>query len=123
MVEGDADIAEAVDFCNYYAREMRRIASHRYAVPGETSLHQYIPRGIAVVIAPWNFPMAILCGMTVAALVAGNTVIVKPSEQSSVVAWRFMDILRRAGIARRRGELSAGAGCVSGGAAWWTVPK
>jgi RHH-type transcriptional regulator, proline utilization regulon repressor / proline dehydrogenase / delta 1-pyrroline-5-carboxylate dehydrogenase len=97
-VEGDADIAEAVDFCNYYAQEMRRLASHRYAVPGETSFHQYIPRGIAVVIAPWNFPIAILSGMTVAALVAGNTVIVKPSEQSSVSAWRFIDILRRAGL-------------------------
>jgi RHH-type proline utilization regulon transcriptional repressor/proline dehydrogenase/delta 1-pyrroline-5-carboxylate dehydrogenase len=97
-IEGDADIAEAVDFCNFYAREMRRIASHRYAVPGETSVHEYIPRGIAVIIAPWNFPIAILCGMTTAALAAGNTVILKPSEQSSVSAWRFMDILRRAGL-------------------------
>jgi RHH-type proline utilization regulon transcriptional repressor/proline dehydrogenase/delta 1-pyrroline-5-carboxylate dehydrogenase len=97
-IEGDADIAEAVDFCNFYTREMRRIASHRYAVPGETSVHEYIPRGIAVIIAPWNFPIAILCGMTTAALAAGNTVILKPSEQSSVSAWRFMDILRRAGL-------------------------
>jgi RHH-type proline utilization regulon transcriptional repressor/proline dehydrogenase/delta 1-pyrroline-5-carboxylate dehydrogenase len=97
-IEADADIAEAVDFCNFYAREMRRLASHRYAVPGETSIHQYIPRGIALVIAPWNFPIAILCGMATAALVAGNTVIMKPAEQSSVSAWRFMDVLRRAGF-------------------------
>lgn len=96
-VESDADVAEAIDFCNFYAREMRRIASSRYVIPGEISLHQYIPRGIAVVIAPWNFPLAILCGMTTAALVTGNAVIMKPSEQSSVIGWRFMDILRRAG--------------------------
>lgn len=96
-IESDADVAEAIDFCNFYAREMRRIATYRYAIPGETSVNHYIPRGIAVVIAPWNFPLAILCGMTTAALVAGNTVIMKPSEQSSVVGWRFMDILRRAG--------------------------
>src|SRR6202007_1588732 len=66
-VESDADVAEAIDFCNFYAREMRRIASSRYAIPGEISLQQHIPRGIAVVIAPWNFPLAILCGMTTAA--------------------------------------------------------
>jgi RHH-type proline utilization regulon transcriptional repressor/proline dehydrogenase/delta 1-pyrroline-5-carboxylate dehydrogenase len=96
-IESDGDVAEAIDFCNFYAREMRRIASYRYAIPGEVSVNQYIPRGVAVVIAPWNFPLAILCGMTTAALVAGNAVIMKPSEQSSVVGWRFMDILRRAG--------------------------
>jgi RHH-type proline utilization regulon transcriptional repressor/proline dehydrogenase/delta 1-pyrroline-5-carboxylate dehydrogenase len=97
-IEGDADVAEAIDFCNFYAAEMRRLAASRYAAPGETSIHHYIPRGIAVVIAPWNFPLAILCGMTTAAMVAGNTVILKPSEQSSVVAWRLMDILKRAGM-------------------------
>ena len=97
-IESDADVAEAIDFCRFYAREMRHIAASMYGVPGEMSVHQYIPRGIALVIAPWNFPLAILCGMTTAALVAGNTVIMKPSEQSSVVAWRFMDILRRAGV-------------------------
>lgn len=96
-IESDGDVAEAIDFCNFYAHEMRRIATHRYAIPGEISVNQYIPRGVAVVIAPWNFPLAILCGMTTAALVAGNTVIMKPSEQSSVTGWRFMDILRRAG--------------------------
>jgi len=97
-IEGDADVAEAIDFCNFYASEMRRIAACRYAVPGETSIHHYIPRGIAVVIAPWNFPLAILCGMTTAAMVAGNTVIMKPAEQSSVIAWRFMNVLQRAGM-------------------------
>ena len=97
-IEADADVAEAIDFCNFYAANMRRIATFRYAVPGETSFHQYIPRGIAAVIAPWNFPLAILCGMTTAAIVAGNTVIMKPAEQSSVIAWRLMDILQRSGM-------------------------
>jgi RHH-type proline utilization regulon transcriptional repressor/proline dehydrogenase/delta 1-pyrroline-5-carboxylate dehydrogenase len=96
-IEADADVAEAIDFCNFYAREMCRIGSHRHGVPGETSVEHYVPRGVAVVIAPWNFPLAILCGMTVAAIVAGNTVIMKPAEQSSVIASRFMDILQRAG--------------------------
>jgi RHH-type proline utilization regulon transcriptional repressor/proline dehydrogenase/delta 1-pyrroline-5-carboxylate dehydrogenase len=97
-IEADADVAEAIDFCNYYAAQMRRMADYPYAVPGETSIHQYIPRGIAAVIAPWNFPLAILCGMTTAAIVAGNTVIMKPAEQSPVIAWRLMDILQRAGL-------------------------
>ncbi len=97
-IEADADVAEAIDFCFFYAAQMRRIAVYRYAVPGETSLHEYIPRGIAAVIAPWNFPLAILCGMTAAAVVAGNTVIMKPAAQSSAVAWRLMDILKRSGL-------------------------
>jgi RHH-type proline utilization regulon transcriptional repressor/proline dehydrogenase/delta 1-pyrroline-5-carboxylate dehydrogenase len=96
-IEADADVAEAIDFCRFYAGEMRRLASHPYPGPGETSVHHYIPRGIAVVIAPWNFPLAILCGMTAAAMVAGNTVIMKPAEPSSVTGWRLMDILQRAG--------------------------
>ncbi len=96
--ESDADVAEAVDFCNFYAQEMRRIAEARFEIPGETNIHHYIPRGLALVIAPWNSPLAILCGMTTAALVAGNCVIMKPSEQSGVVAAKFMDILRRAGV-------------------------
>lgn len=108
--EADGDVAEAIDFCMFYAREMRRIASLRYGIPGEVSVNQYIPRGVAVVIAPWNFPLAILCGMTTAALVAGNTVIMKPSEQSSVVGWLFMDILRRAGAPAGAVNFLPGAG-------------
>jgi RHH-type proline utilization regulon transcriptional repressor/proline dehydrogenase/delta 1-pyrroline-5-carboxylate dehydrogenase len=96
--ESDADVAEAIDFCDYYALEMRRVASDRYVVPGETSISHYVPRGIALVIAPWNFPLAILCGMTTAALVTGNCVIIKPAEQSSVIGAKFMDLLRRAGL-------------------------
>jgi RHH-type proline utilization regulon transcriptional repressor/proline dehydrogenase/delta 1-pyrroline-5-carboxylate dehydrogenase len=96
--EADADVAEAIDFCEYYAREMLRLAVPRTChVPGEDNLYFYEPRGVAVVIAPWNFPLAILTGMATAALVAGNTVILKPAEQSSVVAAQLMDCLQAAG--------------------------
>ncbi len=63
-MEADADVAEAIDFCIFYAMEMRRILEYHYSVPGESSVHHYIPRGIAAIIAPWNFPLAILCGMS-----------------------------------------------------------
>lgn len=97
--EADADVAEAIDFCMYYAQEMRRLSEPQSAdVPGEENSYFYRPRGVAVVIAPWNFPLAILCGMTVAAVVTGNTVIMKPAEQSSVVAAKFMEVLQTAGI-------------------------
>ncbi len=99
-IEADADIAEAIDFCDFYAAEMRRLgrAEPTAIVPGETSVQEYLPRGVGLVIAPWNFPLAILCGMTVAALVTGNTVVMKPAEQSSVIAARFADLGRRAGL-------------------------
>jgi RHH-type proline utilization regulon transcriptional repressor/proline dehydrogenase/delta 1-pyrroline-5-carboxylate dehydrogenase len=86
-VEADADLAEAVDFCRYYARQAREELAPRPLdhPPGETNTWLYEGRGPAVVIAPWNFPLAILCGMTTAALVAGNTVIMKPAEQSSAL--------------------------------------
>ena len=97
--EADADIAEAIDFCEYYAREMLRLASpQRRNVPGEENEYFYEPRGVAVVISPWNFPMAILCGMTAAALVTGNPAIMKPAEQSSVVASKLMEVFAEAGF-------------------------
>ena len=96
--EADADLCEAIDFCRYYAREMRRLSCGRLDVPGEEIRHEYIARGVAAVIAPWNFPLAILCGMTTAALVAGNAVIMKPSGQSAVIAAVFGRILREAGV-------------------------
>jgi RHH-type transcriptional regulator, proline utilization regulon repressor / proline dehydrogenase / delta 1-pyrroline-5-carboxylate dehydrogenase len=97
--EADADVAEAIDFCEYYAREMIRLANAiRHDLPGEDNEYFYEPRGVTVVIAPWNFPLAILCGMTTAALVAGNPVIMKPAEQSSVVAAKLMDIFRDVGL-------------------------
>lgn len=98
--EADGDVAEAIDFCKYYAQEMRRLANPKKVghVPGEQSLYIYKPKGVAVVIAPWNFPLAILAGMTVAAAVTGNTVVMKPAEQSSVVAGEFMNLILEAGF-------------------------
>ena len=104
--EADADVAEAIDFCEYYAREMLRLAEpHRRDVPGEANDTFYEPRGVAVVIAPWNFPLAILCGMTAAALVAGNTVVMKPAEQSPVIAAKLMEVLEEAGLPAGRRQL------------------
>lgn len=98
--EADGDVAEAIDFCRYYAREMRTLARPQRMgrVPGEVSLYHYQPRGISLVIAPWNFPLAILTGMTVASLVTGNTVLMKPAEQSSVTASELMRMMREVGF-------------------------
>jgi RHH-type proline utilization regulon transcriptional repressor/proline dehydrogenase/delta 1-pyrroline-5-carboxylate dehydrogenase len=97
--EADADVAEAIDFCEYYASEMLRLSEpQRRDVPGETNATSYEPRGVAVVIAPWNFPLAILTGMTVAALVTGNTVVMKPAEQSPVIAAKLFEVLEEAGV-------------------------
>ncbi len=97
--EADADVAEAIDFCEFYAREMIRLAAPRHRdVPGETNASEHLARGVAVVIPPWNFPFAIPCGMTVAAIVAGNTVVLKPSERSPLMAWQLAQILQWAGL-------------------------
>jgi RHH-type proline utilization regulon transcriptional repressor/proline dehydrogenase/delta 1-pyrroline-5-carboxylate dehydrogenase len=97
--EADADVAESIDYCEFYGREMLRLAKpRRRDVPGEENVYFYEPRGVAVVIAPWNFPMAILCGMTTAALVTGNTVVMKPAEQSSVVGAKLMEVFQEAAL-------------------------
>ncbi len=97
--EADAEISEAIDFCRFYADEMERLAlGHRRDLPGETNHTLYRGRGIAVVISPWNFPLAIATGMTVAALVAGNCVLLKPAGPASVVAAKLTEILLAAGI-------------------------
>ncbi|MFI5461074.1 MAG: L-glutamate gamma-semialdehyde dehydrogenase [Isosphaerales bacterium] len=97
--EADADVAEAIDFCEFYAREMIRLAEpRRRDVSGETNFTEPIPRGVAVVIPPWNFPLAIPTGMTAAAIVAGNTVILKPAQQSPVIIWHLARALREAGL-------------------------
>jgi RHH-type proline utilization regulon transcriptional repressor/proline dehydrogenase/delta 1-pyrroline-5-carboxylate dehydrogenase len=97
--EADADVAEAIDYCDYYGREMLHFAVpiHR-DVDGEENLYGYVPRGVTVVIAPWNFPLAILCGMTTAAAVAGNTVIMKPAEQSTVIGAKLMEVFQEVGL-------------------------
>ena len=98
--EADGDIREAMDFCLFYAQQKRlhglpRLTQH---VLGEESYQHYWPRGVALVIAPWNFPIAILCGMVSAALVTGNTVIMKPAEQSAVCGAMLMEVFEEAGI-------------------------
>ena len=98
--EADGDIREAMDFCRFYAHQMRLIGRPRLTqhVPGEESYQHYWPRGVALVIAPWNFPMAILCGMVTAALVTGNTVIMKPAEPSAILGALLMEVFEEAGI-------------------------
>jgi RHH-type proline utilization regulon transcriptional repressor/proline dehydrogenase/delta 1-pyrroline-5-carboxylate dehydrogenase len=98
--EADADVAEAIDFLRYYGDEMRRLAQpmqlgHR---PGELNHRLYDPRGVAAVIAPWNFPLAIPTGMVAAALVTGNTVLFKPSERSPRLGLLLAEILLSAGV-------------------------
>lgn len=98
--EADLDVAEAVDFCRYYARQaLVELAPRTQGrIPGEQNTLAYMGRGPVAVIAPWNFPLAILCGMAAAALVAGNPVILKPAEQSSLTAWMLHRAMLEAGF-------------------------
>jgi len=99
-VEADADTAEAIDFCEFYGREALRYAGMQplTKLPTEDNELRYIPLGVGAVIPPWNFPCAILAGMTTAALVTGNTVVLKPSSDAPAVAAFFMSILQEAGL-------------------------
>jgi RHH-type proline utilization regulon transcriptional repressor/proline dehydrogenase/delta 1-pyrroline-5-carboxylate dehydrogenase len=99
-IEADGDTSEAIDFCRFYAVEMRKLAKPvvTQAVLGERCVQTWTPRGVGVAIAPWNFPLAILTGLVVAPLVAGNCVIMKPAEQTSVIGATLMEILMEAGI-------------------------
>jgi 1-pyrroline-5-carboxylate dehydrogenase len=98
--EADADTAEAIDFLEYYAREMYRLAGPQPVVrnKGEKGFMEYIPLGVGVVIPPWNFPFAILVGTASAGIVAGNTVILKPSSDSPMMGWLFREIMEEAGL-------------------------
>lgn len=98
--EADGDTAEAIDFIEFYAREMIRLSGSREVTPymGETNDLYYIPLGVGVVISPWNFPNAIMVGMTTAALVTGNTVVLKPASATPVIAAKFMEVLEEAGM-------------------------
>ena len=113
--EADADVCEAIDFCRFYAVEMRRLDTARIRdLPGEQNRMFYEPRGVAVVIAPWNFPLAILCGMATAALVAGNTVIMKPAEQTPAIAFHLMEAMQAAGFPQGVVNLLPGTGEIVG---------
>jgi 1-pyrroline-5-carboxylate dehydrogenase len=99
-IEADADTAEAIDFLEFYAREALRYARPPALVPvaGEENRLAYVPLGVGIVIPPWNFAFAIMAGMTAAAVVAGNTVVLKPSSDSPVIAAVFVDLLHEAGL-------------------------
>ena len=98
--EADADIAETIDFAEYYAREALRLAQAKADVqmPGEHDSFMYIPLGVGAVIAPWNFPCALLGGMTFASIVCGNTVVMKPSHDSLTIAAKLFEVLQEAGV-------------------------
>lgn len=97
--EADAEVSEAIDFCRFYAEEMERLdRGYSRNLPGETNEYRYWGRGLAVVISPWNFPLAIATGMTVAALVTGNCTLLKPAAPASVVAAKLTEILVEAGF-------------------------
>jgi 1-pyrroline-5-carboxylate dehydrogenase len=99
-IEADADTAEAIDFLEFYGREALRIGQPQPLVPtaGEANHLRYIPLGVGVVIPPWNFACAIMAGLTSSALVAGNTVVLKPASTAALVAARFVDLLAEAGV-------------------------
>ena len=98
--EADGDTAEGIDFLEYYAREMMRLGGPQPVVQlkGEKDWMEYIPMGVGVVIPPWNFPFAILVGMSSAAIVTGNTVVLKPSSDSPMMGWLFVEIMEEAGL-------------------------
>ena len=100
FAEADADVAELIDFCHMYALEALRLGQAKTVVqlPGEHDQFRYIPLGVGAVISPWNFPAAIMGGMTLASIVSGNTVVLKPSGDSPTIAAKFFEILEEAGM-------------------------
>ncbi|MEJ5166382.1 MAG: L-glutamate gamma-semialdehyde dehydrogenase [Thermoanaerobaculia bacterium] len=115
-VEADADTAEAIDFCEFYGREMIRLSEHQELTTrqGEAVELKYIPLGVGVVIPPWNFPCAILVGMTTASIVTGNTVILKPASDTPGIAYQFFQILEEAGMPPGVVNFLTGPGSIAG---------
>jgi 1-pyrroline-5-carboxylate dehydrogenase len=116
--EADADVSETIDFLDFYAREALRLAGAKTPIqyPGERNQLWYIPLGVCAVIPPWNFPFAIMAGMTAAAIVTGNTVILKPSSDSPTIAARFIDVLEEAGMPPGVVNFCPGSGSTFGNA-------
>lgn len=116
--EADADIAETIDFCEFYAREALRLTNVKAPVqlPGESDQVFYIPLGVGAVVPPWNFPGAIMAGMTLASIVCGNTVILKPSSDSPTIAAKVFEILEQAGMPEGVVNFCPGAGASFGDA-------
>lgn len=113
--EADGDTAEAIDFMEYYGREALRYGKPIPVVQTQdvNELH-YIPLGVGVILPPWNFPLAIPCGMTTAALVAGNTVVMKPAEQSLMTGWKLFELLEGVGFPRGVVNFVSGRGRIAG---------
>ncbi|MGD6817949.1 L-glutamate gamma-semialdehyde dehydrogenase [Metabacillus sp. 84] len=114
--EADADTAEAIDFMEYYARQMLKLKDGQpvESRPGEYNRYSYIPLGVGVVISPWNFAFAIMAGTTVAALVTGNTVLLKPASTTPVVAAKFIEVLEEAGLPKGAVNYIPGSGAEVG---------
>jgi len=114
--EADADVTEAVDHCRYYADQIERIVSRPRIrnLPGEDNKLTYAPKGVCAVISPWAFPLAILTGMTGAALAAGNTVVMKPARKASIVASKLVEMLHHAGVPAGVVNFVPGAGAIIG---------
>src|SRR5581483_606282 len=110
--EADGDISETIDFCEFYSREALRLSRTETPVqlPGERDRLFYIPLGVGAVIPPWNFPAAIMAGMTLASIVSGNTVVLKPSSDSPTIAAKFMELLEEAGLPEGVVNFCPGAG-------------
>lgn len=114
--EAEAEVAEAIDFCEYYARQMLHLSGPQpvLQLPGERDEMRYLPLGVGIVIPPWNFALAILAGMTLASLVTGNTVVIKPSSETPTVAAKFAEVLRDAGFPEQCFSLLTGSGAAIG---------
>ena len=114
--EADADVVEAIDHLRYYAEQIERIESRPRLrnLPGENNMLTYSPKGVCAVISPWSFPLAILTGMTSAAVAAGNTVVMKPARQASVVAAKLVEIMQQAGFPPGVVNFLPGEGAVVG---------
>jgi 1-pyrroline-5-carboxylate dehydrogenase len=116
--EADADISETIDFCEFYAREALRLSKTQTPIqlPGEHDTLHYVPLGVGAVIPPWNFPCAIMAGMTLASIVAGNTVILKPSSDSPTIAAKFVELLEECAMPEGVVNFCPGAGASFGDA-------
>jgi 1-pyrroline-5-carboxylate dehydrogenase len=116
--EADADVGETIDFIEFYAREALRLAAAKTPIqyPGERNELIYIPLGVGAVISPWNFPFAIMAGMTAASIVTGNTVILKPSSDAPTIAAKFMEVLEEAGMPDGVVNFCPGSGAAFGNA-------
>src|ERR1700681_1330617 len=114
--EAEADVSEAIDFCEYYARQMLRLSKPDPLIqlPGEKDEMVYLPLGVGVIIPPWNFPLAIMTGMTTAALGAGNTGVINPSRDPPTVAAKVAEVLFEAGFPAKSFSLLVGSGSVIG---------